>query len=184
MPADGSRVYLSFDDGPHPEITIFVLDLLKKYGAKATFFCIGRNVEAHPGLFERIREEGHAVANHSYSHLNGWKSGDDDYLADIGRADKLIGSAMFRPPYGRIRRSQLGRVRQEGLRTVMWTLLSGDFDRSIDGPTCAQLVTGNMRPGDIIVFHDSEKAFERLKYALPVVLEEIKQRGWITEKLG
>lgn len=185
MPRNPGCVYLSFDDGPHPEVTPFVLDLLGEYNATATFFCIGRNVETEPAVFARIVAEGHAVGNHSYSHLNGWRSDDQIYLEDIRKAERVIGSKLFRPPYGRIRRSQLKRLREEtGLQPVMWSLLSGDFDTNISGQACARNVLGKMRTGDIIVFHDSVKAFDRLRYALPLVLEEIKQRGWVTEKLG
>jgi peptidoglycan-N-acetylglucosamine deacetylase len=184
MPAAGRKVYLSFDDGPHEHATAFVLDMLKKYNAKASFFCIGKNVAAHPAIYQRILEEGHAVGNHTYHHMNGWKVKNEEYYDDITKASELIDSNLFRPPYGRIRFSQVNHLKKNlQIKPVMWTLLSGDFDQSLSLAKCAQNVIRNMRPGSIIVFHDSAKAFDKIKYALPQVLEEIKLRGWVTEKL-
>jgi peptidoglycan/xylan/chitin deacetylase (PgdA/CDA1 family) len=184
MPAEEKKVYLSFDDGPHPRATPFVLDVLKQYHAKGSFFCIGNNVKAHPELYQRIVNEGHSTGNHTQHHKNGWKTGNDEYLTDIREAQKHINSDLFRPPYGRIRLSQLSRINKElGLKPVMWSLLSGDFDPSLTGSQCAGNILKNIKPGDIIVFHDSEKAFERLRYALPLVLEQIRARGWVAEKL-
>jgi peptidoglycan/xylan/chitin deacetylase (PgdA/CDA1 family) len=183
MPADGNRVYLSFDDGPHPEATPLVLDLLARFNAKATFFCIGKNVERYPHLFARIVDEGHAVGNHTHRHMNGWKHTDSDYFADIRKAAEHIPSMLFRPPYGRIRLRQARALEAIGMRPVMWSVLSGDFDIAISGAKCADNVMKNMRPGSIIVFHDSQKAMPRMQYALPLVLEEIYKRGWVAEKL-
>jgi len=184
MPADGNKVYLSFDDGPHEQATVFVLDMLKKYDAKASFFCIGKNVAANPGIYARIVEEGHTVGNHTYQHMDGWKNPNGAYFQDIRKTAELVSSPYFRPPYGKIRWSQVKWLASEmKLRTVMWTILSGDFDSKISGDDCANNVTRNMRPGSIIVFHDSAKAFDKINYALPKVLEEIKRRGWVTEKL-
>jgi peptidoglycan/xylan/chitin deacetylase (PgdA/CDA1 family) len=184
MPADDNRVYLSFDDGPHPIATAFVLDLLKVHNAKGSFFCIGNNVKKYPDVYQRIITEGHATGNHTQHHKNGWKTDPDEYLTDIREAQQYIESGIFRPPYGRVRFAQLSRIRDElGLRPVMWSLLSGDFDPSISGTKCADNILKNIRPGDIVVFHDSEKAFERLRYALPLVLELIRARGWVAEKL-
>lgn len=184
MPADGNKVYLSFDDGPHEQATVFVLDMLKKYDAKASFFCIGKNVAANPGIYARIVEEGHTVGNHTYQHMDGWKNPNGAYFQDIRKTAELVSSPYFRPPYGKIRWSQVKWLASEmKLRTVMWTILSGDFDSNISGDDCANNVTRNMRPGSIIVFHDSAKAFDKINYALPKVLEEIKRRGWVTEKL-
>ncbi len=184
MPAEGNKVYLSFDDGPHESATAFVLDMLKEYDARASFFCIGKNVAAHPALYQRIIAEGHTVGNHTYHHLNGWKTDNASYYKDISRAAELIPSKYFRPPYGRIRFSQISNlVRNMNLQPVMWTVLSGDFDNGISNEVCTRNVTRNMRPGSIIVFHDSAKAFEKITYTLPRVLEEIRRRGWVTEKL-
>jgi peptidoglycan/xylan/chitin deacetylase (PgdA/CDA1 family) len=184
MPPEGNKVYLSFDDGPHPEATPFVLDMLKAYGAKASFFCIGKNVGDHPGIFLRTVEEGHTVANHSFDHCNGWETDDAYYFESISKASQLIPSMLFRPPYGRIRFRQIQHLRQTmGMTVIMWTVLSGDFDNEIDGVRCAENVISKMKPGSIIVFHDSQKALAKLRYALPLVLEELRKRGWIAEKL-
>ena len=184
MPANSGKVYLSFDDGPDPDITAFVLDILNEYGAKASFFCIGENVAKYPDMYHRIISEGHAVGNHTQHHKNGWKTTNKEYLDDIRAASQFIHSDLFRPPYGRVRFSQLRVIRNEmQLTPVMWSLVSGDFDTALSPENCAKNVLDNMREGDIIVFHDSEKASERLKYALPLVLEEIRARGWVAEKL-
>ncbi len=182
---EGKTLFLTFDDGPHSEATIFVLDELKKYDAKGTFFCIGKNVVAEPEIYRRILIEDHAVGNHTYSHLNAWKVKDEEYLADVKRAQEVIDSRLFRPPYGRITpflTEQLASPAYE-LKTVMWTILSGDFDINLKPEKCLQHVILNASPGAIIVFHDSEKAFPRLKYALPRVLEFFSERGWTFGKL-
>ena len=184
MPAEGNKLYLSFDDGPHEEATPFVLDLLKQFNAKASFFCIGNNVAKYPAIYQRILEEGHGVGNHTYHHKNGWKTGNEAYYADISMGSEIIHSRIFSPPYGKIRFSQISHLKQQmHLQPVMWSVLSGDFDLELSADDCARNVIRNMRPGSIIVFHDSAKAFEKIKYALPKVLEEIKKRGWVTEKL-
>lgn len=183
MPKDGGKVYLTFDDGPHPEATPLVLDMLAAAGAKASFFCIGDNVRKYPEIYQRILAEGHRVGNHSFHHLNGWKTSDSDYLEDIRKASELIDSPIFRPPYGRIRRSQIRALRNTGMRPVMWSLLSGDFDLKLSEEKCAQNVLRNLAPGHIVVFHDSQKALQKIKYALPLVLQLISERGWVAEKL-
>jgi peptidoglycan-N-acetylglucosamine deacetylase len=184
MPRNSNKVYLSFDDGPHPEVTAFVLDLLKAYQAKGSFFCIGENVMKYPDMYKRIINEGHTVGNHTQHHKNGWKTSNKEYLDDVREAQQHINSDLFRPPYGRVSFSQLRVIQYAmGLKPIMWSVVSGDFDTEISPEVCAKNVLQNMRQGDIIVFHDSEKASERLKYALPLVLEEIRSRGWIAEKL-
>lgn len=173
-------IYLSFDDGPHPSVTGFVLDELRKYGAKASFFCIGKNVEAWPETYRRILEEGHSVGNHTQNHLNGWKHADEAYLADVAQAQQLINSRLFRPPYGRLTRSQEKKIMAAPyhLIPVMWTVLSGDFDLSITPEQCLNNVLRHTTDGSIIVFHDSEKAEEKLRYALPKVLAHFSSAGF------
>jgi len=184
MPAGQKKIYLSFDDGPHPEATPFVLDTLKKYQAKASFFCIGKNVAAHPELYKRILLEGHTVGNHTQNHYNGWKTADADYLANIKEASQFIDSKLFRPPYGRITRFQAQQVQERlGLTIVMWSVLSGDFDTELDPQKCSRNVRKNAGDGSIIVFHDSEKAMSRLTYALPGVLEYFSARGFSFDKI-
>ena len=173
-------VYLTFDDGPDPGVTPFVLDQLAHYDMHATFFCIGKNVEAHPEVYARILSEGHRTGNHTHHHLNGWKTDDDTYLADISRAASLIDSDLFRPPYGRIGSGQLRRLRHLSpvMRPVMWSVLSGDFDPGISPARCIRNVLDHARPGSVITFHDSEKAFPVLREALPVILEDFRRKGW------
>lgn len=178
-------IFLTFDDGPHPAITSFVLDELKMHNAKATFFCIGKNVVAHPEVFSRIIAEGHATGNHTHNHLNGWKTPDEDYLQNIAEAKKYINSNLFRPPYGRIKKSQLHLLSSANyqLSTIMWSVLSGDFDTKISPEKCLKNVLQNTEAGSIVVFHDSEKAEERLRYALPKVLSYFSERGFTFEKI-
>ncbi|HTN46051.1 MAG TPA: polysaccharide deacetylase family protein [Flavipsychrobacter sp.] len=177
-------VYLTFDDGPHPEATTFVLDTLKEYFAQASFFCIGKNVAAHPSLYQRIMDEGHAVGNHTYNHLNGWKTPNDIYLKNILKASKEMKSRLFRPPYGRIKISQSRRLIQRGWKVYMWDVLSADFDMDITPEQCLENVLTHIEPGSIVVFHDSEKAFPRMKYALPEVLKYCREKGWKMKKLS
>jgi peptidoglycan/xylan/chitin deacetylase (PgdA/CDA1 family) len=168
----GNTVYLTFDDGPHPEITGFVLDQLRLANAKGTFFCIGENVERYPETFELIKSEGHQIGNHTNTHPDGWKMGAADYLQEILKADKVIKSNLFRPPYGKITKAQLQIIEEKmpAMRVIMWTGVTGDFDTRKTGSWCARQALRFARPGNIIVFHDSEKAFPRLKVALPEVL--------------
>jgi peptidoglycan/xylan/chitin deacetylase (PgdA/CDA1 family) len=175
-------IYLTFDDGPHPEATGFVLDELKKFEAKATFFCIGKNVEAHPGIYNRILREGHAVGNHTQQHLNGWKTDNESYIKDVEDAASKIRSGLFRPPYGRLRSSQARRIptalQHEYAKIIMWDVLSGDFDKEISGEQCFRNATGRSTGGSVIVFHDSEKALPRLQYALPRTLKFFAEKGY------
>lgn len=177
-------VYLSFDDGPHPEVTHFVLDELKKWQAKATFFCIGENVERYPEVFARIKEEGHSVGNHTQCHVNGWKTDDDTYIQDVKKAGEMISSKLFRPPYGRIRFSQVRKLKKEtDLQVVMWSLLSGDFDNHITPEQCAKNVLDNIQNGDVVVFHDSIKAKKNIEFALPLVLAFLHKNGFVCKAI-
>ena len=179
-------VFLTFDDGPHPQWTPFVLEQLKKYNAKGTFFCIGDNVQKFPEVYKSIIEEGHAVGNHTHNHLNGWKNTDELYIENVNQANKVIVSKIFRPPYGRIKFSQLRKIRSSdlSLTTVMWSILSGDFDTRLSGKQCYLNVVSNIEKGAIVVFHDSEKAKDRLKDALPMVLEKLTKEGYVFKSLS
>lgn len=169
-------IYLTFDDGPHPVATPFVLEQLKNHQAKATFFCIGKNVQAYPDIYQRILEEGHQPGNHTQDHLNGWKTDIALYLENIQQAGKLIRSSLFRPPYGRISSAQARQLKD--YKVVMWTVLSGDFDTSLSKEKCLSNVLSQVSEGSIIVFHDSEKAWERMSFVLPVVLEHFSKKGY------
>jgi len=177
---DEKILYLTFDDGPHPDATTFVLEQLKNYNANATFFCIGKNVKENFSVYHEIISAGHKVGNHTFHHLNGWKTDDKTYLEDIEEAAKIIESNLFRPPYGRITRFQEKAISGERLHltTVMWDVLSGDFDPSVSGENCFLNVINNAKSGSIIVFHDSMKAFSAVKYALPLILQYYSQNGF------
>jgi peptidoglycan/xylan/chitin deacetylase (PgdA/CDA1 family) len=185
---DKKSVYLTFDDGPHLQITNFVLDELKRFNAKATFFCIGKNVSANPEIFERIIENGHTVGNHSFNHLNGWRTNDEQYLNDIAEAAKLIDSNLFRPPYGRITSYQakcLSKAMSTAVpKIVMWSILSGDFDQKLSSEKIINNVIKYAKAGSIIVFHDSEKAFPHLKEILSPILESLQGKGFSFENLN
>ena len=185
MPGNEKIIYLTFDDGPHPEATKFVLDTLKHWRATATFFCIGKNVVAHPDIYRRIPDEGHAVGNHTFNHLNGWKTRNEEYMSNIAEAKKYIDSDLFRPPYGRISKFQLKLLQLDSykLKTIMWTVLSGDFDLTISKERCLRNVVNKSGNGSIVLFHDSEKAFEKMAFTLPKVLEHFSERGYRFEKI-
>ncbi len=182
IPTDEAVLYLTFDDGPVPEVTPWILDLLKAHHAKATFFCVGANVVRHPALVERILDEGHALGNHTFHHLSGWASDNDAYFQDVRRCARLIGSKLFRPPYGRIKPTQ-ARFLQRHYQIVMWDVLSGDFDAERRGEECYRKVVQHARPGSIVVFHDSVKARPRLCEALPRVLDHFADKGYRFEAL-
>lgn len=179
MPSTQKELYLTFDDGPHETATPFVLDRLKEFNAKATFFCLGKNVQSYPAIYERILDEGHRVGNHTFNHLNGWKTKNNLYVKDIDAASKYIDSKLFRPPYGRISPfvSRLLRTQLQ-YKIIMWHVLSGDFDKTLSPQKCAEHVLLNAQPGSIIVFHDSTKAQEKMFFALPKTLEYFSNAGY------
>lgn len=172
-----NTLYLTFDDGPTPGVTERVLEILGKYNSKATFFCLGRNVERNQELYKQILSEGHAAGNHTYSHLKSWYTRNREYYRDIELAGTLIDSKLFRPPYGQIRRSQL-RYLRNSYKIIMWDIMSWDFDANATPEKCLSIVTQNARPGSIIVFHDSEKSSKNMLYALPGVIEYFGEKGW------
>ena len=180
METKENEIYLTFDDGPHPQITQFVLDELKKYNAKATFFCIGKNVKEHFDVYKQMVLEGHKPGNHTFHHLNGWKTDDKKYIDDIAEAAKVIDSNLFRPPYGRITKFQIKAISGERLhlKTIMWDVLSGDFDSEVSGENCYLNVINNAKPGSIVVFHDSAKSFALLQYALPRILKYYSEKDF------
>ena len=171
-----NSVYLSFDDGPTPEITDWVLDQLERYDAKATFFCLGKNVVLYPEIFERIRNNGHTVGNHTYNHLNCWQTDKKRYLLDIESCSRVFHSKFFRPPYGKLKPGVRSAIRKD-YEIVMWDIMAYDFDQSVSPEDCARNVIEHVHPGSIIVFHDSLKAEKNLRKALPAVLEDFKRRG-------
>ncbi|TDQ28522.1 polysaccharide deacetylase family protein [Tenacibaculum caenipelagi] len=179
--SDKKEIYLTFDDGPIPEVTEFVLEQLQQFNAKATFFCIGDNIQKHPSIFSRIVNEGHSVGNHTFNHLNGWKSSNTTYYENIDKCESLLSNQktkLFRPPYGKIKNSQAKQLIVKGYKIIMWDVLSADFDKSISKENCLQNVLRNTQNGSIVVFHDSIKASDKLYYTLPILLQEFSGRGY------
>ncbi|MGO3181436.1 MAG: polysaccharide deacetylase family protein [Aequorivita sp.] len=182
-----NSIYLTFDDGPIPEVTLWVLEELKKHNAKATFFCIGNNVQKHPEVFQKVLSEGHSVGNHTFNHLKGWKTETSEYIDNTEKARDqmrndggrmLNDSELFRPPYGKITSKQAKIIQKKGFKIVMWDIVSYDYDINISEEKCLQNVLKNIKPGSVIVFHDSLKAQKNLRYVLPKVLEFISVKEW------
>ncbi len=182
IPTDEQCVYLTFDDGPIPEVTPWVLDLLEEYGFKGTFFCVGENIQKNPDIYQRILDEGHSIGNHTYNHLNGWVTDKSDYLDNIQKWDDIAESNLFRPPYGKLKPMQAVAIKQEKT-IVMWDILSGDFDATITAEQCLNNVISNFKEGSIIVFHDNVKSFDKLKVVLPAFCELLAARGWHSDKV-
>ncbi len=190
FPKNKNSVYLTFDDGPIPKVTLWVLDLLKEYNAKATFFCIGENIAKNPNIFRRILTEGHTVGNHTFNHLNGWETDASEYIDNFLLAETEIlkwqedalvpftNSKLFRPPYGKIKSGQSEAILKKDYRIIMWDVLSYDFDPTISEEKCFLNVSKNIQPGSIVVFHDSVKAEKNLRFSLPKVLKLISEKGW------
>ena len=181
LPNTDKTVYLTFDDGPTPEVTEWVLDILKEHAIKATFFCIGNNIEKHPGIFRKVVEAGHTIGNHTFNHLNGWSTDNKKYFENIEACEKMMartGVKLFRPPYGKIKKSQKKEVRKLGYKIIMWDVLSADFDQSIAPGKCLRNVTDNTTDGSIIIFHDSLKANINMRYALPKAIEYLEEKGF------
>lgn len=178
-------LYLTFDDGPNPLETPFVLDQLSKFNAKGTFFCIGENVIKHPHIYDSLAKEGHAVGNHSFSHIDGWKTNNKKYFSDIARASEVISSGIFRPPYGHITWNQVNRLKADDfkLKTILWNVLSADFDERTPAERCFANVRDNAKAGSIILFHDSSIASRNLRYALPRVLAHFSANGYRFEAI-
>lgn len=178
MPAADKKIYLTFDDGPVPGVTDWVLDQLDLFGVDATFFCIGKNVEENPDLYQRLVESRHSIGNHSYSHMNGWVNKNISYYKDILKAKQLIDSKMYRPPYGRISMRQARVLLQNDFKVVMWDVVSGDFNQKITKDQCLQNVIQHSIPGSIILLHDSLKAKEKMQYVLPKFIEYCMGKGF------
>ncbi|WP_299364941.1 polysaccharide deacetylase family protein [Winogradskyella sp.] len=188
------ELYLTFDDGPTPEITEWVLQTLKAYNAKATFFCIGKNIESNPEIFQNILKENHSVGNHTYDHLKGWKTKTKMYVGNIELTDSVItfqvqnsklpndhslGTLkLFRPPYGKFKTKQSKKLQKLGYRIILWDVLSYDWDKSVSEDMCFKNVVSAAKEGSIVVFHDSIKASRNLKYTLPKVLDHYTEKGY------
>lgn len=176
------KIYLTFDDGPIPAITPWVLALLKRENIKATFFCVGENAKRNPQLLQQIIDEGHVIGNHTYNHVNGWNLNNDEYLKNVDKCSHVVPSQLFRPPYGRIKKSQFAALSKD-YKIIMWDVLSGDYDKNISPERCLTNCTKNIRNGSIIVFHDSYKAEKNLTFALPQFITYAKQNGFVFDVL-
>ncbi|MGV6943548.1 polysaccharide deacetylase family protein [Sphingobacterium kyonggiense] len=172
-----NNIYLTFDDGPIPEVTPWVLDLLLKKNIKATFFCVGDNIRKHPDIFARLKAEGHAIGNHTYNHLKGWDTMDDVYYENIAKCQELTQTRLFRPPYGRMKLSQQHELAKH-YDIIMWDVLTGDYDARISPEQCFKNATEYVRNGSILVFHDNIKAIPNLKYALEKTIDSLMHRGF------
>lgn len=183
IPVHGKELFLTFDDGPEPETTPVILDILAQYGVKATFFCVGENVDKHPDIYQKILAAGHAVGNHGYNHLKGWETETGKYVENVQKCSEVVNSTRFRPPYGKMKRSQI-KVLRNYYNIIMWTVLSRDYDARVDINTCLEKTWKYTRPGAIIVFHDHRKAIEKLQWVLPAYLQRAVNSGYHFEVLS
>lgn len=175
--SDEKVIFLTFDDGPIPEVTPWVIDLLDKYNAKASFFCVGENVKKHPEIYQSLIDKEHTIGNHTYNHLNGWNSDNISYFHNVRKCARLVKSDFFRPPYGKLKPKQTQFLSRH-YNIIMWDVLSGDFDQNLSAEDCYNKVLRSTKPGSIIVFHDSKKAYDRLKIVLPKVLDHFTKKGY------
>lgn len=212
IPNNANKVYLTFDDGPTPEITEWTLAQLTLYNAKATFFCIGDNVRKFPELFQKVINEGHSIGNHTFNHLNGWNTSNELYLKNVGLCNTELTakysvfsdqysskndckpntehsnlttdhSRLFRPPYGKIKPFQSRILRKSGYKIIMWDVISYDFDATVSQEECLENVLKNVQSGSIIVFHDSKKAYPNLEFVLPRTLQFLTEKGFVCEAI-
>jgi len=177
IPTQEKTVFLTFDDGPIPETTPWVLSVLRDFNAKACFFCVGENVQKYNDLYQQIIDEGHSVGNHTFNHLVGWKTPVETYIENIHKAKSYIDSTLFRPPHGLIRNSQFNLIKDK-YKVIMWNVLSMDYDKTISPEQCYRNVIDHVKQGSIVVFHDSIKAWENLRFALPKTLEYLSNEGY------
>jgi peptidoglycan-N-acetylglucosamine deacetylase len=175
-------IYLTFDDGPIEHLTEWVLDELNKVGAKATFFCVGSNVERNPLIYNRIKDAGHQVANHTYSHVKGFQHTVSNYLLEIAKCDKLVHSKLFRPPYGQLKLSQYKAILKQNYKIILWDVISYDYEK-INPELCLKNIIKYSQNGSVVLFHDNIKAEKNLKYALPLFLKHFKELGFVFKSI-
>ncbi len=183
LPNEQNKIYLTFDDGPTPHQSLWIIKTLKQFNAKATFFCVGNNVEKYPQIYNQFTEDNHSVGNHTFNHLNGFKTNYTDYINNFIKADKIIDSKLFRPPYGRIKKSQAKEI-LNSKRIIMWNVLSLDYNNKISPQQCFENIKRHTKSGSIIVFHDNQKAEKNMKYALQKTLEYYSDKNYIFEKIN
>lgn len=180
---DDNGVFLTFDDGPTPGITEWILRELDRYDAKATFFCIGKNAELYPELCRQIVDRGHALGNHTHNHITGWEVNAEKYLANINKANEVLHTNLYRPPYAHFTPGQVAQVVRNGYKIVMWNVLSRDYNRNLSQEGCLRNVTKHLKAGSIVVFHDSVKTFKNMHYALPRTLDYIYSKGLVCKPI-
>lgn len=183
-----NNIYLTFDDGPTPEVTDWVLETLGKFNAKATFFCIGKNIKENPKIFQRLIDEGHGIGNHTYNHLRGWATKTEDYIINVKECEKVmvehsVNTKLFRPPYGRVKSKQINELQKLGYKIVMWNVLPTDWSKNVTPEECWSYVLNNVRSGSIVVFHDSVKASKNMQYTLPKVLQHFTEKGYLFKRI-
>ncbi len=183
LPGDRNSLYLTFDDGPNPDTTPAILEILEQFGIKATFFCVGENVVKYPALYKQLIAKGHSVGNHSYHHLKGWTCDTHKYLEDVEKCSKVVKSIFFRPPYGKMTRSQRITLKDK-YKIIMWTVLSRDYDRRVSKELCLKKTWEYTNPGGIIVFHDHLKSLKKLKWVLPKYIGKAMEEGYCFEVIG
>ena len=200
IPVTEKTLFLTFDDGPTPHVTEWILEQLERYKARATFFCIGKNVITHPSIFQKVIEQGHSIGNHTYDHLHGWKTPFHSYLENVRQCSAVFGTYLFRPPYGKITHRQIRAIlknrellhpkqsatpipQDHKPKIIMWDVLSWDFDTKVSAEKCLSNVLDHTKAGSIIVFHDSRKAFYNMAYALPKVLDFFTEKGYLFKGL-
>ncbi|MEZ4907182.1 MAG: polysaccharide deacetylase family protein [Saprospiraceae bacterium] len=176
--------FFSFDDAFDIGTTEKIIQVLREYNIKATFFCIGENIEKYPDLFALIDSEGHAIGNHGYRHVDGWTTDTNDYIENVIRAKDVIPSFLYRPPYGKIKRSQAKILMQYGFKIVMWDTMSWDFDKGISSTKVIDKVINNVKSGSIIVFHDNPKVADKIDDVLPIVIENLQSKGFLFDKIN
>lgn len=182
IPEEDKVIYLTFDDGPIPEATPWVLEKLEEYNAKATFFCVGDNVRKHPFIYDMVINKGHSIGNHTFNHLNGWRTKPEEYVANIEKAEAYIDSNLFRPPRGLIKNAHYQLIKDR-YKVIMWNVLSLDYEKKLSPKQCLKNVTDHAKPGSIVVFHDSIKAWKNMSYALPKTLEHFSSLGYRFEAI-
>ena len=182
LPNKENKIYLTFDDGPTPEVLPFILKILDQYKVPATFFCVGDNLSKHPNLADEMLKRNHVIANHTYNHISGWKVKNKTYFENIEKVDEVYKSNLFRPPYGRIRKSQAIHLSKK-YKLIMWDVLSYDYDKRIEPETCYRNVIDTTKSGSLIVFHDNPKAYQNLQYALPNSIAFLLQKGFVFDTI-
>lgn len=190
IPNNDKKVYLTFDDGPIPEVTPWVLSVLKAYNIKATFFCIGDNIKKYPDVFKQIVSHGHQIGNHSFNHLNGWKTDTQKYIDNVLETEEMISRytksslKLFRPPYGKIKPLQSYQLRKLGFKIIMWDVICKDYDVNLQPKDCELNVIQNVSSGSIVVFHDSKKASKNISGSLPLVIKKLLKAGYVFDMLS